>query len=166
MKMLDGTSINGSAWMFFGTLSDLPVWVVVRDLETDRVVVWHSEDRSVCGVADIGGFLTALGPEVKTYTRPAAAYMGGQRSERGQTMISSRTVDVSPSRLRGRIQQRLPKRRDLSSRSVRSSSALDQRCTDWLRKPGQNYRRQRRFLDLQPRQCGGRCEDPRCSIHQ
>ncbi len=70
IKMLDGTSINGSAWMFFGKMSDLPVWVVVRDLDTGRVALWHSEDRSLCGVADIGAFTPSTDTQLST-TRDA-----------------------------------------------------------------------------------------------
>ena len=51
LKRLDGTSINGHPWFFWGALSDLEVSRTQRDQNTGVVEAVHEPGRQTCGGA-------------------------------------------------------------------------------------------------------------------
>jgi len=65
VKVLDGTAINGSYWVFFGALSDVEYWITVRDAETGERRTYHNSPKDVCGQKDLLAFIdtaAATGP--------------------------------------------------------------------------------------------------------
>ncbi|MES1243344.1 MAG: matrixin family metalloprotease [Acidobacteriota bacterium] len=52
VKLLDGTSINGKLWVFYGSLSDVEYTVKVTDTQTGRVKTWRNQQGSLSGAAD------------------------------------------------------------------------------------------------------------------
>lgn len=56
VKILDGTSADGSAWLFFGTLTDLDLRLTVTDTESGAVETYHRPARQLCGFADTRAF--------------------------------------------------------------------------------------------------------------
>ena len=65
VKVLDGTAINGSYWVFFGALSDVEYWITVRDAETGERRTYHNPPKDVCGQKDLLAFTdtaAATGP--------------------------------------------------------------------------------------------------------
>lgn len=64
VKVLDGRAINGSHWVFFGSLSDVEYWVTVRDAMSGGASrTWHNPPKVVCGQNDTAAFpVAAAGP--------------------------------------------------------------------------------------------------------
>ena len=57
VKVLDGRAINGSHWVFFGSLSDVEYWVTVRDAMSGGASrTWHNPPKVVCGQNDTAAF--------------------------------------------------------------------------------------------------------------
>lgn len=56
VKVLDGTAINGSYWVFFGALSDVEYWITVRDAMTGERRTYHNPPKDVCGQKDLVAF--------------------------------------------------------------------------------------------------------------
>jgi len=56
VKMLDGTTLNGSFWHFYGALSDVEYWISVRDTETGAGRTFHNPPFEICGQADTRAF--------------------------------------------------------------------------------------------------------------
>ena len=67
VKVLDGRTINGNYWVFFGALSDVEYWITVRDAETGERRTYHNPPREVCGQKDLVAFSDA-----RTATVPAS----------------------------------------------------------------------------------------------
>jgi hypothetical protein len=56
VKVVDGSSINGHFWTFFGKVSDLEVFVLITDHHSGSVRVWRAPPGELCGEADIESF--------------------------------------------------------------------------------------------------------------
>lgn len=56
VKMLDGTTLNGFFWHFYGALSDVEYWISVRDTETGESRTFHNPPFEICGQADTEAF--------------------------------------------------------------------------------------------------------------
>ena len=56
VKMIDGSSANGFAWLFYGGLSDLAYWIDVEDTETGVRRTYHNPKGALCGLADTHAF--------------------------------------------------------------------------------------------------------------
>ena len=54
VKVLDGTSINGFYWTFYGALSDVEYWITVTDLTSLERRTYHNPPGQVCGRGDTG----------------------------------------------------------------------------------------------------------------
>jgi hypothetical protein len=54
--VLDGRSINGSWWVYFGALSDVAYFVEVTDLSTGATKRYESRPGTICGQADVSAF--------------------------------------------------------------------------------------------------------------
>ncbi|HZF13947.1 MAG TPA: NBR1-Ig-like domain-containing protein [Thermoanaerobaculia bacterium] len=67
VKMLDGGTVNGKYWAFYGALSDVEYWIDVTDTATGAVHEYHNPDGNLCGGADTSAFPSA----------PHAAVAGG-----------------------------------------------------------------------------------------
>ena len=61
VKMLDGRSVNGAFWTFYGALSDVEYWVTVRDTESGELRTYRNEPYKICGRGDTTAFV--MGPE-------------------------------------------------------------------------------------------------------
>lgn len=51
VKLLDGTTVNGHPWFFWGALSDLEVTITLRDTRTGEVETVRKPGRETCGGA-------------------------------------------------------------------------------------------------------------------
>jgi ELWxxDGT repeat protein len=56
VKVLDGRTINGAWWVYFGALSDVAYSVVVTDVESGSVKRYESRRGTICGQADVSAF--------------------------------------------------------------------------------------------------------------
>jgi hypothetical protein len=56
IKILDGRSINGSFWVFYGALSAVEYDVVVTDTASGRVRTYHNPAGSLASIADTKAF--------------------------------------------------------------------------------------------------------------
>jgi len=56
VKTLDGTSLNGHYWVFFGALSDVEYWVTVRDTAGGGSRTYHNPPAEICGQSDSTAF--------------------------------------------------------------------------------------------------------------
>lgn len=66
VKVLDGRSINGRFWVFYGALTDLQYWVTVVDTVTGELRTYENDPGNICGLADttaLGGSSLAGGGE-------------------------------------------------------------------------------------------------------
>lgn len=52
VKVLDGTEINGKAWVFYGSLSDVEYTVRVTDTRTGKVKTYRNQQGNLSGMAD------------------------------------------------------------------------------------------------------------------
>lgn len=57
LKVLDGRSINGHWWVFFGALSDVDYTLKVTDTVTGAVQVFHNPQGRLASFADIEAFI-------------------------------------------------------------------------------------------------------------
>ena len=64
LKILDGSTINGHRWVFYGALSDVEYWLTVTDTLRDRVVVYRNPPGEVCGRGDTTAFAEPAGAVV------------------------------------------------------------------------------------------------------
>lgn len=74
LKVLDGTSINGNFWVFFGALSDVEYWITVEDTQAEQRRTYHNPPKEVCGQSDITAFSagdSAVGRALSAGTRGA-----------------------------------------------------------------------------------------------
>jgi hypothetical protein len=56
VKVLDGRSVNGKFWVFFGALSDVESWVRVTDTQTGQVREYHNLPGKLSNLADTAAF--------------------------------------------------------------------------------------------------------------
>lgn len=56
IKVLDGTSINGHDWVFYGALSDVGYVITVRDTATGEQAIYHNPVGQFGSVGDIEAF--------------------------------------------------------------------------------------------------------------
>jgi glycosyl hydrolase family 39 (putative alpha-L-iduronidase)/Ig-like domain-containing protein len=70
VKVLDGRSLNGKFWVFYGALSDVEYQITVTDRTTGAVRQYHNASGNVCGGADTSAF-------TPTGALAAAAMAGG-----------------------------------------------------------------------------------------
>ncbi len=68
IKVLDGRSINGSFWVFYGSLSNVEYTVTVTDTATGAVKAYHNAPLQVASRADVDAF-----PAPASLTTGAAA---------------------------------------------------------------------------------------------
>lgn len=54
VKVLDGTAVNGKAWVFYGSLSDVEYTVRVTDTRTGKVKTYRNQQGNLSGMADTG----------------------------------------------------------------------------------------------------------------
>lgn len=78
-KLLDGRTINGHHWVYYGALSDVEYWLIVTDTLHDRVVVYRNPPREICGRGDSGAFAELAG--ASALPNPAVAFAGGVETE-------------------------------------------------------------------------------------
>ncbi len=52
VKVLDGATVNGHLWTFYGALSDVEYWLEVTDLATGASKTYHNPQGEICGVGD------------------------------------------------------------------------------------------------------------------
>ena len=77
-KVLDGSSLNGYYWMFFGALSDVEYWLTLRDTAAGGLQrTYHNPPKEVCGQSDTRAFpgdlasLLGLSSSVEASSGPA-----------------------------------------------------------------------------------------------
>ena len=56
VKILDGTTVNGHFWVFYGALSDVEYTLRVTDTMTGAVRTYTNPPGSICGRADTAAF--------------------------------------------------------------------------------------------------------------
>ena len=56
VKILDGTTVNGHFWVFYGALSDVEYTLRVTDTMTGAVRTYTNPPGSICGRADTTAF--------------------------------------------------------------------------------------------------------------
>lgn len=56
LKVLDGRTLNGKFWIFYGALTDVEYRVRVTDTQTGQVKVYHSRPGSLSGLTDTAAF--------------------------------------------------------------------------------------------------------------
>ena len=56
VKVLDGRSINGSFWVFYGALTDVEYDIRVTDTQSGAVRTYHNASGNICGQADTSAF--------------------------------------------------------------------------------------------------------------
>ncbi|HLX08636.1 MAG TPA: NBR1-Ig-like domain-containing protein [Thermoanaerobaculia bacterium] len=52
VKMIDGRSLTGSFWVFYGALSNVEYWVTVTDTANGAMKTYHNPAGNICGVGD------------------------------------------------------------------------------------------------------------------
>ena len=63
VKVLDGTSVNGDFWVFYGALSNVQYTITVTDTKTGRSKAYFNRQDTMASVADTSAFpTTAPGP--------------------------------------------------------------------------------------------------------
>jgi hypothetical protein len=56
IKVLDGRTVNGSYWVFYGALSDVEYTITVKNLATGAVKTYINPQRNLASVADTSAF--------------------------------------------------------------------------------------------------------------
>ena len=56
IKVVDGTTLNGHFWVFYGALSNLEYTITVTDTTTGAVKTYHNPLGTTASVADVGAF--------------------------------------------------------------------------------------------------------------
>jgi hypothetical protein len=72
VKILDGTTINGEYWVFYGHLTDLIYDITVTEVATGIVKTYHKDAGNAPGGFDTSGFHPASPSPTATPTVPAA----------------------------------------------------------------------------------------------
>ena len=76
VKVLDGTSVNGSSWVFFGALSDAAFQLVVTDLWSGRVRVYRNPARALASRGDTEAFAGTVVEAPSLGKAPSASPVG------------------------------------------------------------------------------------------
>ncbi|MDY7094856.1 MAG: hypothetical protein SX243_17930 [Acidobacteriota bacterium] len=77
VKILNGSGVNGQSWLFYSTLTHLPFWLSVADLQTGRDKTYTHAFRDLCGEADLHAFPWHEGevppaePQPESYREPS-----------------------------------------------------------------------------------------------
>jgi ELWxxDGT repeat protein len=88
VKVLDGSSVNGFYWTFYGGLSDVEYQVEVTDLETGEQRVYRNPPGEICGVGD-----TASIPAGKSGARWGALDVPFAEPKLGSSVTGACTPD-------------------------------------------------------------------------
>jgi hypothetical protein len=56
IKVLDGTSLNGKHWVFYGALSSVEYTITVTDTQTGVQKTYKNPSGTLASVADTGAF--------------------------------------------------------------------------------------------------------------
>ena len=56
IKVLDGTSVNGHFWVFYGALSNVQYTITVTDTRTGAIKVYTNPFGTLASVADVLAF--------------------------------------------------------------------------------------------------------------
>ncbi len=56
VKMLDGRSLTGAYWLFYGALSDVEYWIIATDTDNGDVVLYRNVPGDICGLGDTQAF--------------------------------------------------------------------------------------------------------------
>ncbi len=56
VKSLDGRTLNGNFWFFYGALSDIEYTIRVTDTSSGLVHNYSNAAGNICGVGDINAF--------------------------------------------------------------------------------------------------------------
>lgn len=62
VKVIDGTTVNGNFWFFYGALTDVEYTITVTDQETGVAQEYHNEPNNVCGQGDVRAFPVTAPP--------------------------------------------------------------------------------------------------------
>lgn len=65
VKIIDGRSVNGHFWFFYGALSDVEYWITVTDNTTGEKRQYHNPPENLCGNADTRAFKAAGSAQVQ-----------------------------------------------------------------------------------------------------
>lgn len=76
VKMLDGRSVNGAFWHFYGALSDVEYWISVFDTTTGTSRTYHNEPFSLCGHGDTSAFPRRSDTPAATHSSPVSSAAG------------------------------------------------------------------------------------------
>ena len=82
-KALDGSTVNGFYWSFYGALSDVEYWVTVVDTDRHRSRTYYNRPGEVCGVGDTTAF-----PEVAPVAGEASASAAGTDGARDAVVVT------------------------------------------------------------------------------
>ena len=74
VKVLDGTALNGSYWVFYGALSDVAYTITVTDRQTGRVRKYENPRGTVSSIADTSAFAESGPGGVSTLPSASEAY--------------------------------------------------------------------------------------------
>ncbi len=61
-KVLDGSTVNGNLWFFYGALSTVEYEIRVTDLESDTTRTYHNLPGTICGKGDTTAFPVTVAP--------------------------------------------------------------------------------------------------------
>jgi len=84
VKILDGTGVNGSYWVFYAGLSDVEYTITVTDLKNGRVQTYDNPSGSFASVADTSAF-----PDAAAATAVAETNLGALEARSGREPSAS-----------------------------------------------------------------------------
>lgn len=134
VKALDGRSVNGRYWIFYGALSDVEYWITVTDRQTGEVRSYHNPSGNLCGRGDTSAF--PVGSAAASSSLVVAPMTAGgidlAPSKAGSCGASSSTLCLLGSRFRVEVEWR---RRDGVSGTGMATPRTDQSGTFWFFDP-------------------------------
>jgi ELWxxDGT repeat protein len=89
VKMLDGTSINGFNWFFYGALSDVEYWITVLDTLTQESRTYHNTPGNYCGKADVRSLATSAAAAAPSSAWSGAAFDVGTGASTGPPAVAA-----------------------------------------------------------------------------
>ena len=95
VKNLDGRSVNGFVWTFYGALSDVEYWVTVTDTEQGRNRTYHNPPGSICGIGDTASFPEPV-PALRTGGEPGGLLWDRPARESSTKLQAWRPLLASP----------------------------------------------------------------------
>ncbi len=123
VKMLDGRSINGHFWVFYGALSDVEYWLEITDTSTGEVQIYHNPPGEICGFADTEAFSDSTAGQgaaeqdrrvrvdpasFTVVAAPPAESLRNTASEPGSCVPGPRTLCLLRDRVQVEVTFRLP----------------------------------------------------------